>query len=72
MSWLKYLKILVRLLPCIKDAKTGYDNALSDDGKIDLEEGADIALNFVECIMGKLNLKKNDKDNLYKMIRGIK
>jgi len=71
MSWLKYLKILIKLIPCIKLAHADYTEAIGDDEKVNVQEGVTIALNFVECVMKKLELGDKDKDNLLEMIQGL-
>ena len=49
----KLVELIQRLLPCVILAKELIDEAKSDDDKVDLMEGINIARQVIACVWGE-------------------
>ena len=56
MKYVKWISLVLKIIPCVIAAAKAYEEAKKDDGEVDMAEGLEIAEAFFKCIIEKMGI----------------
>ena len=62
MNYLKWVALILKLIPCVIQVAKDIEDAKDDDDEVSIPEGIEIAENFVRCVLKKMGLDVDDDD----------